>query len=378
MIRFGYGKGVQRGVFAEFEFIVKASRNSLGVIASLAFAMFGIAGCQQAQAPAKPEIEITVAPAAQIGGPSQMEPIAGRVSHARPGQQIILYARSGVWWIQPLANQPFTRIEPDSTWKNTTHLGSEYAALLVDPGYSPGSKLITLPGQGNGVAAVAVVKGKPGTPNALSTLHFSGYDWAVRAAGSDRGGEANAYDPRNAWVDAQGHLHLRMMERDGQWTCAEVSLTRSLGYGMYRFPIEDTSRLRPSAVAGIFTWDESRSEGTRNELDIELSRWGDAKLKNAQYVIQPFYEPENLARFMAPAGVLTHEFRWSPESVAFKTTRDGGRPRQDDLVSEHVFTAGLPKPASETVHIDLYDFHHGEGGSREPAEVVIDRFEYHP
>ena len=33
-----------------------------------------------------------------------------------------------------------------------------------------------------------------------------------------------------------------------------------------------------------------------------MSRWGLAASKNAQYVVQPFYVPENISRFMAPAG----------------------------------------------------------------------------
>ena len=53
---------------------------------------------------------------------------------ARPGQQVVLFARSGGWWVQPMANTPFTPIQPDGTWRNSTHLGTEYAALLVGRG----------------------------------------------------------------------------------------------------------------------------------------------------------------------------------------------------------------------------------------------------
>ena len=60
-----------------------------------------------------------------------MHPIAGRVKGARKGQRIVLFARSGMWWVQPLAADPFTKIQPDSRWRSTTHPGSAYAALLV-------------------------------------------------------------------------------------------------------------------------------------------------------------------------------------------------------------------------------------------------------
>jgi len=66
---------------------------------------------------------------------------------------------------------------------------------------------------GNGVVAVATAKGATAKPLTPKLLHFSGYDWTVRSAGSDRGGEPNFYDPENAWVDENGYLHLRMAVR---------------------------------------------------------------------------------------------------------------------------------------------------------------------
>jgi hypothetical protein len=91
-----------------------------------------------------------------------------------------------------------------------------------------------------GVAAVTRVAGS-GTfvLPATKTLAFSGYDWEVRQAPSDRHG-LNDYDARNAWVDGDGHLHLLLTQRDGHWTSADVWLTRSLGYGTYSFVLGDT------------------------------------------------------------------------------------------------------------------------------------------
>jgi len=68
-----------------------------------------------------------------------MDTIEGRVIGVRPEQRIVLYAKSGGrWWIQPFARDPlFTEIQRDSKWRNVTHLGEEYAALLVDSSYSP-------------------------------------------------------------------------------------------------------------------------------------------------------------------------------------------------------------------------------------------------
>src|SRR5262249_17494139 len=79
----------------------------------------------------------------------------------RPGQQIVLFARSGIWYVQPLADQPFTQIQPDTKWRSPTHLGTEYAALLVEPGYQPPSSTDVLPGEGGEVIARIITKGEP-------------------------------------------------------------------------------------------------------------------------------------------------------------------------------------------------------------------------
>jgi hypothetical protein len=348
--------------------------------AEIVLAICGVvlAGCHSRSGPSKTSLQITQVPAANAGGPGQMGFIEGRVSGSSPGQQIVIYAHSGIWWVQPFANHPFTNIQPDSTWRNSTHLGTEYAAMLVEPGYRPASKVATLPAVGNGVAAIITSNGKPAAPIVSKVIHFSGYDWNVRTAGSDRGGEPNSYDPDNAWVDKDGYLHLRMQQREGEWSCAEVSLTRSLGYGSYIFVVQDTGHLSPSAVLGLYTLDDLRTDDVRAEMDIELSQWGNPASKNAQFVVQPFYVPENVTRFMAPPGVLTHMFRWESGRASFRTVRGSATSPGAPAVSEHVFTSGIPIPANEAAHIDLYDFRHSRNSSQQPVEVVIEKFEFLP
>jgi hypothetical protein len=235
-----------------------------------------------------------------------------------------------------------------------------------------------LPAQGNGVVAIATSKGMPAAPIVSKVIHFSGYDWSVRNAASDRGGQPNSYDPSNVWTDKNGYLHLRMEEHDGLWTCAEVSLMRSLGYGSYIFVVQDTGHFGPSAALGLYTNDDFRTNDIPGELDIELSRWGIADSKNAQYVVQPFYVPENVARFTAPAGVLTHMLRWESGRASFKTVRGSGIGPGAATISEHIFTSGVPIPAKETVHMGLYSYRPSKTSSQQPIEVVIDKFDFLP
>jgi len=277
--------------------------------------------------------------------------------------------------VQPLVDEPFTRMNPDASWTNATHVGTEYAALLVDPGYRPQTTVSAVPAVGGEVAAVVVAKGGSSGPTVTQTLFFSGYEWRIRNAPSDRGGHDN-YDPSNAWTDSDGALHLRIAKVSGRWTCAEVTLTRSLGYGTYSFVVRDTTQLEPSAVFSIFTWDYAGNEQYHREMDIEVSRWGDPTNKNAEYVVQPFYLAENVSQFRLPAGVVVHSFRWEPGRASFRTVQGAGGGRR--AVAEHIFTSGVPSPGIESARMSLYI----QGGEmafhQNGAEVVIEKFEYLP
>ncbi len=304
--------------------------------------------------------------------------IEGHVVGAHSGQQIVLYAKSGQWWVQPLVNRPFTKIQADSKWSNSTHLGTEYAALLVEPGYRPADTMDSLPTRGGAVVAVASVKGEAPAPEVVKTVHFSGYEWKVRTAASNRGGGITYYEPENVWKDDGGALHLRIANKSGKWTCAEVNLTRSLGYGLYRFVVRDSSRLEPAAVLSMFTWDDSGQERNHREFDVEITRWGDPLSKNAQYAVQPYYVPANVARFMAPSGILSHSFQWEPGKVYFRTVRGTNAGKGSRNIADHVFSSGVPTPGGELIHVNLYIFGGASSPLKSQNEVVIEKFEYLP
>ena len=327
-----------------------------------------LAGCRSPHVGTQPSIEFTRIPQADEGGREKHDIILGRVKGARPGQQIVLYSRSGAWWVQPLVDHPFTKIQA-SQFSNATHLGTEYAALLVDPGYRPPKTTNELPQPGGEVAAVTIVKGLKSPPSAQ--ISFAGYEWRVRDAPSDRGGQ-NYYDSGNAWTDADGALHLRIAKASGKWTCAEVSLTRSLGYGSYSCVVRDTAHLEPAAVFSMFTYDYAGADENYHEAAIEISRWGDPASKNAQYVIQPYYVPTNVARFEVPSGPLTYSFRWESGRMSFRSTR------ASRIISERVFTAGVPSHGIESIRMNLYVFRKAHVPLERPAEVVIEKFEYLP
>jgi hypothetical protein len=306
--------------------------------------------------------------------------IDGRVAGARPGQRVVLFAKTdGRWGLCQQSDQPFINIESDGRWKASVHLGLQYAALLVDPTYDPPQQTESLPIVGNGVVALAVVNGEGPTPELPSPkiLNFSGYEWTTTAGPGFRAGSRHFFDPANVWTDDRGALHLRISGSPGKWAAAEVKLTRSLGYGTYSFQLRDVSHLEPSALLTLIAWDGVGTESTRRELDVELGRWGYLENTNVNYVVQPYYVPANFVAFRVPPGAYTHSFRWEPGQVVFSTVAGSGN-TGGRVINRHVFTSGVPSPEGKSVRIGLYVFRQGKIPLKNENEVIIDKFEYLP
>ena len=345
----------------------------------LAFCV-ALSSCKPHGADSGPSIEFTHIPPAAEGGRERIDTISGRVRNAQPKQQIVIYAHAGSWWVQPWPEHPFIPIKEDSTWSTETHLGFEYAALLVNPGYSPPPVIDTTPTQGGSVALVTIVKGT-GTPqlNPMGSLKFSGYDWGVRMIASDKGGMNNLYDAGNAWTDKSGALHMQIKKKSDKWSCAEIFLNQSLGYGSYSVTVRDTSHLEPAAVFSMFTFDEGATDEHFREMDAEVGGKPDAANKNnGRYVVQPLYIPGNLFAFAAPSGPLTFVLRWEPGHATFKAFRGRSSGAGAQLVSEHEFTFAIPGPGQAKLRLIFFAVASDKYPMRKPSEVVVERFEYLP
>jgi hypothetical protein len=341
----------------------------------LAFA----SGCGPSHLSKKPSVQFTQIPGAvPIGGPEELQRIAGRVTDGGSGAQVVVFARSeGTWWVQPYRSHSFTEVTDDGSWSNVTHLGTEYAALLVTKGYQPPAKVSELPQVNNSVLAVATTNGTSQKPAESSVIHFSGYDWKVRSGIGDADGEPCDYEASNVWVDDQGYLHLLMGHEAGQYLCGGVSLARSLGYGTYRFQVSDSAHLPPSAIFLMLVRSDRADPDDLTGFTIELTKWGRISEQDAAFTVQPYYIPGNTMRFTAPAGPATYVLRWEPGSAIF----DGfsgvmAKPHRDGM--HHVFDSDIPIPSTETVKLDFHDFHHSHSGVRHPVEIVVQKFEYLP
>ena len=149
---------------------MNAAERSLCLSAELLVLALGLVlqGCHREKDYNNPSIELTKIPPAAQGGRERVDTIAGRVRNARPGQQIVIYAHSGTWWVQPWPDHALIPIQDNSTFSTETHLGFEYAALLVDQDYHPLPTMDLAPVPGGSIAAVTIVKGA-GTPQFAPT-----------------------------------------------------------------------------------------------------------------------------------------------------------------------------------------------------------------
>lgn len=325
--------------------------------------------CRRMRGSNTTSIAFTRIPQADPAGSARNDIIEGRVTGASPGQKIVLYAKTGKWWVQPLIDQPMTDLRPNFTWTNATHLGTHYAALLVKDGFRPQSALDSLPPTDDNILATAVVPGAARPPS--SVVDFSGYQWRLRDAPSSRGGQ-NPYSSSNIRVDEEGAMHLRISKTETDWSCAEASMTRNLGYGTYEMVVRGLDTLELAAVFDMFTYDYASGTLHNREMNIEISHWGDPANKNAQYMLQPYYIADNVHRFNIPAGTLTFSLRWEQDRATFRTLRGS------TVVSEYAFTAGVPAPGIESMRVALYIFRNSPAKLQHPMEVVIERFTYFP
>jgi hypothetical protein len=216
----------------------------------------------------------------------------------------------------------------------------------------------------------------------VRTLQYSGYDWIVKSSDRRVGPGPNYFSDSsdNVTVDAQGRLHLRITQRDGRWYCAEVISVQSFGYGTYRFYLDTTmDSLDPQLVLGMFTWNDDPAYYHR-EIDIEISRWGRADNKNAQFVIQPYTRSQNIVRFQIPAGSQSsvHLFTWKPDNVLCQSLKGQQvtPPEPSFVIQQHTFTQNIPHAGGENARINLWLLAGHPPADGKETEIIIDKFEF--
>jgi signal transduction histidine kinase len=255
-----------------------------------------LVGCGARTPKAGPFIEFTKIPLAGEGGPDKLDTIEGRVTLARPGQRIVLFARWGPWWVQPLADQPLTEIQADSTWKSPTHFGTEYAALLVDPGYHPQATIDVLPNEGGSVIAVAITKGRP--------VFWQTWWFLLGVAVAFVLAGMALFRARMHIVKRQ--LNLRLEERLAERTKIAqelhdtllqdfLSVSMQLHVANDQLPVD--SPAKPPLTRALAMMGRVIEEGRNTVQGLRSSNWGSQELEYAFSRIQQELAIANRARF---------------------------------------------------------------------------------
>ena len=105
------------------------------------------------------------------------------------------------------------------------------------------------------------------------TITWAGHTWNVTKGGMPGVAPGN---PANVNVDSKGYLHLRILNRHGNWTASELFTTDNMGFGTYQWVVEgDVYGMDPTTVLGLFPYGPDHNIGVdgENEIDIEFSQW---------------------------------------------------------------------------------------------------------
>ncbi len=222
-------------------------------------------------------------------------------------------------------------------------------------------------------------------PTQAKDLPFGGYTWTVRAG---RGGPGpNTWDPNNVWLDSATNLHLKISVRDGQWSCAEVTMQKRVGFGRYQFQtVGRLDRLDDNVVLGLFKYPtgDVGADGT-HEIDIEFARWGKASNPMGNFTVWPVEKGQRHVTksfpFTLTRDEMTHRFTWMSNQVAFQALRGCRDDDQQELFQwvyrpqePARFISQQPMP----VHINLWLFRGQPPKDGQEVEVVIRDFKFRP
>ncbi len=209
-------------------------------------------------------------------------------------------------------------------------------------------------------------------------IDFSGYEWIVRTSKDEREGPGpNLFSDseENVWVDHEGRLHLKIVQRNGYWYCAGVTLKHSQGHKKYVFYLSSrVDQLDENIVGGLFTY-----KNDEEEIDIEFSRWSKTANQNAQFTTQPSDKSGNKYRYNVDlmTNLSTHFFDWQTNEIEFGSYQGHTlNPESDAIISAWTYTGSDSPPANdERLKMNLWLFKGQSPTNAQPAEMIIDRVE---
>ena len=209
------------------------------------------------------------------------------------------------------------------------------------------------------------------------TLTFAGEQWEVKNGIAAPG--PNNWSEDNAWVDELGQLHLKITYLNGTWYSAEVYQLTNKGFGNYEWRVSgQLDQLDANVVLGLFHY--AGPDG-QNEIDIEMSRWGDAAAPLGNFTVYPASStlPLNTQSFaVLPTGTDTiQRYSWRSNAVCFQMFNDNGK---GDIIASWQFAPKNYRKAIPQItmplHINLWLRQGLAPTDGQEVEVVIKRFNF--
>ncbi len=298
-------------------------------------------------------VEFRSIPRWDTGGPDRLGQITGVVHGSCSECRIVLFTKAGgEWWVQPLANAPFTKVDDKHYFVSNIHLGNEYAAILVSGrSYVPPARTATLPEITGDVLFVARTTGtatEMNLPDSSSEVNSwklvwsdefdgpanslpDGTKWSYDVGNNQGWGndELQTYtnSTTNVHLDGVGHLIIRAALENGEYTSARIKTeqTFTTQYGKLE------ARLKLPHGRGIWPafWMlganiKSASWPRCGEIDV-MEHSGKEPFVNHGSLHGPGYSGEHsvTGTYTLPADkTLADDFHtfavtWSPERISF-------------------------------------------------------------
>lgn len=187
-------------------------------------------------------------------------------------------------------------------------------------------------------------------------IDFSGFEWVVRTSDDAKQGPGpNLFSDSedNVWVDDDGRLHLKIVQKGGNWYCSGITLRQSQGYKKYVFYVASrVDQLDENVVGGLFTY-----KNDDEEIDIEFSRWSKSENQDSQFAIQPSFKAGNKTRYdlNLKSDLSTHFFDWQAGSIEFGSYYGHTlKPNAEDVISTWTYTGSdIPPENNERLKLNL-------------------------
>ncbi len=162
-----------------------------------------------------------------------------------------------------------------------------------------------------------------GNATTINPSDWKGRKWKLTDGGMAGVAKGN---PANIFVDQNGYLHLRIINRGGTYTASELFSAERMGFGTYQWQIEGpVLNMDKSTVLGLFSYGPTAKIGVdaENEIDIEFSQWNNTCSGcNADFTFYPATgnkslgpKEDNFKIELGGATLTTARFEWSSTRI---------------------------------------------------------------